>query len=1728
MNSGNQSRCENEDSTYGLSCVWSGNPPGNLTNGWCYKDVSNVLCSNLTTERACMDTFYCWWQYNDWSNTSKGGNCSNPTWGTGGGGGGPPSSGIFQEWNPGCYIFDMNSTTCNIIIGCNYTNGKCDVITGHANVANIQANGINCTMINDSTVCNNLPMLSTCCAWVNGTCAENRMSTSCKDQMQQPPEGAGFCEDYNAYTSQQLCEQIAGSPWYMPCSWNNATSRCGFKAGDVFGNSTQSLTKIDNKMNCEAASGKWITENYCELINESTITWVSVPAGRCEYKFDEETNCDKACFACESKDSNGNTVNATNAESACIGSALGYCEFTASTHAPNSIGFCKARGQFKNGLATDCNSDCSACTFMGDPTNNDTTKRPSYRCLNSKANSDNGGCKWVTDSTMTTGGYCIKKGEKTCEDACDRCYNNNDCANLGRISLTNSTTGSCIWQTSSGGTGSCVPNTGEDVEICWDGIDNTDDGMADCMDPGCYTDPFCGMVEGNCFGWTNNNTCLNNSCEWMNDTWNPTGWCDFKGANCWKYDRNAGNCSTQSNCQWNNGSAVTGWCEMDMSISEVCMSPNMNRTICESGGIYANCSWTNDTWSPIGGFCEHNSFKMKNCWQYYSSSGCNNITGCSWSSGGQDHCNRNESSACYSAWNNDTCVAAGCWWRTENSPSGGMCQDHSSKCWNMPYSSSQTDCNNALDSQSNHVCWWESFQGGGGQCQSICNNPDSPSGYNQSQCVALSPLCLWAEAGWCGDAGSASCWNNNNATSCNAVDGCRWKDPGWCEPKGGGFAGGMAMGGSAGGSMGAECYKYDGNQSLCTNKTAINISCGWFPELNPRCEVDFSKDCWRYNSVEAGCNATNGCWFNNNTLGGGGSFCTNIMDQCWSNMSLQNNLTACNASIYCRQGQWGNCEPECFGGTSADYCNTSIGCRYITGWCNPAGMNEMFTGMESGAPAPIGMDLCGEGITASVDICGFGMKDMGDSFGLGTNVANFENASACNKEKITMGMPGPGGGMPGSGFTDKIGTGNETIKLYVYLDTDGSTNGGCALPHNSSATGYEFNLRYMSQWNSTLSMALETFNVYKCENSEWKVTDIKISTWKKKMCSEIGGPMIAIKKSDLTKYPTLYDSTKDIRVFVATADASHNISSPSDTAGPGWTTPGSVDFDISGSFDYNTNTAKFEDILKKGFVQGEDCFNGIDDNSDGNIDCNDWGCQYSSNCENKGVNAANHIDTSSPQVTGVKIEEYPDSALIMYDTNKPANGTLEFYYNDSRCSILNTNIYDTGILKRSTVREYKSWHQAMIYNDSNPQNISLDYPLQNDTTYYYKLKVCDSGGKCAVSKCSSFKTSSVSKCGYCNFVTRIKTPTDWNVYYDLDQNGAYEHWQGYVCGPNAGMKTNYTDGRSANIKLNTTDGTAALEFLNVTLTKTGLNDKVRTISTSGSLIENITTDASGNDIGYVGMISETRDKIINNLHPEVCKITIPKGDTNCAELWHCDDNGQNCVNKTANATAIGSTATTCIWLLPYCEFSVWAGGQPANGTTTTTTTLGGSTPSGGGGGGSAGGGATTYPVTDAEFTAGYTKALGKDDKFRFAIENATHYVKVMNVTATTAKINVTSDPQIAVLSIGEEKKFELTGDEYYDLLVTLNSINASSSKANLTIKKLHDYFGETTTTTMLVVTTTLPAPVIPGVPEEVTKLVADYGIYILIIIIIIIAILGWVYYHGHKHLPISRPKPIHE
>src|SRR3989344_4688725 len=707
-NGGNQSQCESN--SYGLSCRWTGNPAGNATNGWCYRDISTTSCSNKTDESSCIGTYYCWWQYTNWSNVSQGGACRAP-----GEFNLAINTTIFDEWNPGCYIFDVNSTDCNKVLGCNYSNSQCVGLTDTYG-SNISLTGINCSYVNDSNLCNSIPVLGSCCSWQNGTCTSDKFNNACK---QVAAKTESSCED--AETNDR-CLQIANSPWYMPCQWNNDTSKCLFKATDIFGNGTQSLTLIDNKFACQAAGGKWITENYCEGN-------VSVPTGRCEYKFDDEDNCDKACFACEKKDSGGNAVNLTKAKTACIGSKLGFCEFEASSIAPNGIGFCKAKEAWKKGIAGDCDSNCGDCAFKGDSKNNDTTKRPSSYCTASKANSAGGGCKWIVDNSnsTSTGGYCIKNGEKICEDACDRCYTQTTCTNDGRTAIANKS-GSCKWQ-GSDNDGSCVANIGSDVEICWNGIDDDADALVDCADSGCYADSYCGLVSGDCVGFTTNTTCISNSCEWVVDKWGS--WCDFKGSQCWRYESNESSCNGIITA--NELLNITTARLIGHNINE---SKTFTLNNAGSGWVFGTVIIRNGSGTNIAGNFSvnynsrvinftNNSFTISNLgnitnvtYQYYADSVKIN---CEWSNGtGTGWCERDWSVA--------------------------------ETCFGVNQSACTGNCTWTLDS-------W---------CQSSGNATDWCKNYG----------------GWCDhvDFKPKDCWQYSTNSSCSTTSGCSWKRDEWSKP----------------------------------------------------------------------------------------------------------------------------------------------------------------------------------------------------------------------------------------------------------------------------------------------------------------------------------------------------------------------------------------------------------------------------------------------------------------------------------------------------------------------------------------------------------------------------------------------------------------------------------------------------------------------------------------------------------------------------------------------------------------------------------------------------------------------------------------------------------------------------------------------------------------------------------------------------------------------------------
>ncbi|MEK6906555.1 MAG: hypothetical protein AABW81_02960, partial [Nanoarchaeota archaeon] len=101
-----------------------------------------------------------------------------------------------------------------------------------------------------------------------------------------------------------------------------------------------------------------------------------------------------------------------------------------------------------------------------------------------------------------------------------------------------------------------------------------------------------------------------------------------------------------------------------------------------------------------------------------------------------------------------------------------------------------------------------------------------------------------------------------------------------------------------------------------------------------------------------------------------------------------------------------------------------------------------------------------------------------------------------------------------------------------------------------------------------------------------------------------------------------------------------------------------------------------------------------------------------------------------------------------------------------------------------------------------------------------------------------------------------------------------------------------------------------------------------------------------------------------------------------------------------------------------------------------------------------GGGFFNYTISDKQFQEGYTKQLGENWKISFNINGDFHSLIVNDITKSTVNLIISSEPQKTTLVVGDERKFELNSDNFYDLYIKLNSIE--NKKANLTIQLVHE------------------------------------------------------------------------
>ena len=150
------------------------------------------------------------------------------------------------------------------------------------------------------------------------------------------------------------------------------------------------------------------------------------------------------------------------------------------------------------------------------------------------------------------------------------------------------------------------------------------------------------------------------------------------------------------------------------------------------------------------------------------------------------------------------------------------------------------------------------------------------------------------------------------------------------------------------------------------------------------------------------------------------------------------------------------------------------------------------------------------------------------------------------------------------------------------------------------------------------------------------------------------------------------------------------------------------------------------------------------------------------------------------------------------------------------------------------------------------------------------------------------------------------------------------------------------------------------------------------------------------------------------------------------------------------------TAGNMAWLrLPH-----FSGTGPSLSGTSVPASSGGSSSSSSGGGG----GAATQKVFWTYSHSFHNEELSEKGEIqvdmrerqraRVRIGGETHQVGIQQLSDSEVTLNVTSEPQYATLKIGESKKFEVSGDGYYDIFVSLNGIN--DMRADLKLAYIHE------------------------------------------------------------------------
>lgn len=421
--------------------------------------------------------------------------------------------------------------------------------------------------------------------------------------------------------------------------------------------------------------------------------------------------------------------------------------------------------------------------------------------------------------------------------------------------------------------------------------------------------------------------------------------------------------------------------------------------------------------------------------------------------------------------------------------------------------------------------------------------------------------------------------------------------------------------------------------------------------------------------------------------------------------------------------------------------------------------------------------------------------------------------------------------------------------------------------------------------------------------------------------------------------------------------------------------------------------------------------------------------------------------------------------LIINDTTRPivypANFSLTSFGNYSGIQTLGVNVSDAGSFGIGAV--YFNVTNSLGGNSS---NLSTIYKTVNTTFWSYVN--------------TTFNSRNFAESRLYN-ITAFVNDTNANVNITTITNITFDNT------PPLSSTTNYSNttvrygnysGLNKIINISVSDAltgvqTVYFNITNITQKQNATYTAIReSTSNSYSIAFNTTAFPDGIynitafTLDYAGNVNATpmlSNITIDNTAPSISITTSSVDSTSFVFTYLCTDalsGVVNCDVSTTGGTISGSNKVTGLICGNSYNLTVtstdYAGNVATSSSSVTATACSSGGSSGGGGGGGIYTGAKTYADDDKELSQKGTvsRQLAVNDRVKLKINTETHYVSVKSVSQTQVGVEVSSTPQTATLLIGQEKKFDINNDGYYDLNVKLNAV--VNGKADLSVSSIHE------------------------------------------------------------------------